>query len=114
MEAAGHSHESEAVETWGYDWDGCYFGRVSAEGDYCRVELVGFARSGGLEVEVCFGTRMEEYCRHSVGDWKLLLVEIGAVMFVVVDGRVLMCVAVVARTSTEQPRRRRLVNDCYW
>lgn len=47
---------------------------------------------------------MEEYCRYSVGDWKLLLVEIGAVMFVLVDGRVLSFVAVVARTSSEQPK----------
>lgn len=55
-------------------------------------------------MEACFGTRMEEYCCHSVGGWRLLLGEIGVVMFVLVDGRVLMCVAVAARKSSEQPK----------
>lgn len=98
FEVAGQSHESEAVETWSCNWGGCYFGRLSAEGDDCRVELVVFARTGVWEVEVCFGRRMGEHCRHSVGDWRLLLGEIGAVMSVLVDGKTLKVVAVAART----------------
>lgn len=103
FEAAGHGHGSEAVETWGYGRDRCYFGRCSAEGDYCRIELVAFVRIGAWEVEVCFGRRREEYCRHSVVDLKLQLGEIGALVSVLVDGKVLWFVAAAARTSTEQP-----------
>lgn len=113
FEAAVHSHGSEAVETWDYDWESGYFGSCSAEGDYCRIELVVFECTAVWVVEVCFGRRREGYCRHSVGGWRLLLGEIGAAVPALGDERVLLFVAVAARTSSEQPKRRRPVNGCH-